>query len=125
MRYFIILTAAVALLLGCEKQEKAEQVVQEQPQTVEQAKFKLAELETNICPACGMILKTDAEVADTVHYADKVYGFCGPKCVDTFKANPEKTLAALHERMEKMEGMHKEGEHEEGHEHMHNENDPH
>ncbi len=62
------------------------------------------------CPGCGMKFTQDKDIADTVHYANKVYGFCGPKCAETFKADPEKTLANMHKQME---GMHKEGEHQE------------
>ncbi|MCD6377196.1 MAG: YHS domain-containing protein [Caldisericaceae bacterium] len=109
MKYFIILLATLALLISCQKQQ-SEKTTQEQPQKVEQAKFHLIDLASNVCPGCGMVFKTDADIADTLHYKGKVYGFCGPKCVEAFKANPEKTLSAMHEPMEKMEGMHEEHE---------------
>ncbi len=119
MKYFIAIFVIAAMLVGCQQQKKSEQAEQQQPQQVEQAKYTLDELASNICPGCGMVLKTNAEIADTAHYKGKVYGFCGPKCKDAFKANPEKTLASMHERMEKMEGM-QEG-HEESEEHEHSE----
>ncbi len=116
MRYVILLLAAVALLLSCQKQQ-SEKAAQEQPQQTVQAKYQLADLTSNVCPGCGMVFKKDADIADTLHYHGKAYGFCGSKCADAFKADPEKTLAAMHERMEKMEGMHEEGEEHEKMEH--------
>lgn len=125
MRYLIILLAVLALLLSCQKKQSEKATQEQSQQQVIEAKYHLADLASNVCPGCGMVFKTDADIADTLHYNGKIYGFCGPKCVDAFKADPEKTLAAMHERMEKMEASHQEGEmeeheatHEEEHEKM-------
>lgn len=45
-------------------------------------------LSSNVDPVCGM--KIDATVEDTAHYNDKIYGFCGPDCKQSFKAEPAK-----------------------------------
>jgi YHS domain-containing protein len=41
---------------------------------------------------CGM--PTSAGVSDTLHYKDKVYGFCSKECKDEFVKNPAAYLAA-------------------------------
>jgi YHS domain-containing protein len=41
--------------------------------------------------SCGMSLKMG--IGDTVHYKDKVYGFCSKTCKDIFLKNPEAELA--------------------------------
>jgi YHS domain-containing protein len=35
-------------------------------------------------------MKVDQTVEDTVHYAGKVFGFCGASCKETFQENPGK-----------------------------------
>jgi len=42
--------------------------------------------------ACGMLLS--AGVTDTVHYKDKVYGFCSKECKADFLKTPEAFLAS-------------------------------
>ena len=39
---------------------------------------------------CGM--PTSAGVSDTLHYKDKVYGFCSKECKDEFVKNPSAYL---------------------------------
>ncbi len=41
---------------------------------------------------CGM--PTSAGVSDTLHYNDKVYGFCSKECKDEFVKNPTSYLKA-------------------------------
>jgi len=38
-------------------------------------------------PNCGM--PVTAGIEDTVHYKDKVYGFCSEECKDAFLKNPD------------------------------------
>ncbi len=113
MKYLIVLILMVALGVSCsQKKTEPEKGQQQTQQQLEQAKFHLADLSVPICPGCGMAFKTDSEIADTLHYNGKVYGFCSSKCEMAFKENPQKVLAAVHERMEKMSPMHQEGQEE-------------
>jgi len=41
---------------------------------------------------CGM--PTSAGVSDTLHYKDKIYGFCSKECKDEFVKNPAAYLVA-------------------------------
>lgn len=41
---------------------------------------------------CGMPVR--AGVNDTVHYKDKVYGFCAKECKEEFLKNPKQYLTA-------------------------------
>mgnify|MGYP001791678998 CR=1 FL=1 len=43
-------------------------------------------------PSCGMPVK--AGISDTVHYKNKVLGFCSKECKETFLKNPEGMIAA-------------------------------
>jgi len=43
-------------------------------------------------PSCGM--PVTAGITDTVHYKNKVLGFCSKECKDAFLKNPEANLAA-------------------------------
>lgn len=40
---------------------------------------------------CGMKIERDAE--DTLHYQDKIYGFCSESCKETFQENPQKWVS--------------------------------
>jgi YHS domain-containing protein len=41
-------------------------------------------------PNCGM--PVTAGIEDTVHYKNKVYGFCSKECKDAFLKNPEELV---------------------------------
>jgi YHS domain-containing protein len=41
-------------------------------------------------PNCGM--PVTAGIEDTVHYKNKVYGFCSKECKDAFEKNPEELM---------------------------------
>ena len=43
-------------------------------------------------PSCGMLV--DAGIEDTVHYKNKVLGFCSKECKDEFLKDPEKNIAS-------------------------------
>jgi YHS domain-containing protein len=55
-------------------------------------KFTAAMIDNKKDPSCGMPLTDDIE--DTVHYKDKVLGFCSKECKDEFLKAPEKNIAA-------------------------------
>ncbi|MFY7900815.1 MAG: YHS domain-containing protein [Chitinophagaceae bacterium] len=42
-------------------------------------------------PICGM--PTKAGITDTIHYKNKVYGFCAIECKSEFAKSPEQYLA--------------------------------
>jgi len=44
-------------------------------------------------PICGMPVK--AGISDTIHYKNKVYGFCAAECKAEFAKSPEQYLSAL------------------------------
>ena len=43
-------------------------------------------------PSCGMPVK--AGISDTMHYKNKVLGFCSKECKETFLKNPEGMITA-------------------------------
>lgn len=49
-------------------------------------KFTAAMVDNTLDPNCGM--PVTAGIADTVHYHDKVYGFCSDECKQAFLKNP-------------------------------------
>jgi YHS domain-containing protein len=55
-------------------------------------KITAAMIDNKTDPSCGMPLTDDIE--DTVHYKDKVLGFCSKECKDEFLKDPEKNIAA-------------------------------
>lgn len=44
-------------------------------------------------PSCGM--PVTAGVSDTLHYKNKVLGFCSTECKDSFVKDAEKTFASV------------------------------
>jgi len=49
--------------------------------------FTVAMVDNKKDPNCGM--PVTAGIADTVHYKEKVYGFCSDECRDAFLKNPD------------------------------------
>lgn len=54
--------------------------------------FAVDKLDVKIDPVCQM---KKFEVADTMTYKGKLYGFCNPGCKEDFKNDPEKFLSEL------------------------------
>lgn len=55
-------------------------------------KFTAAMVDNKKDPSCGM--PVSAGIEDTVHYKNKVLGFCSKECKDDFLKDPEKNIAA-------------------------------
>ncbi len=59
---------------------------------VDTAKFTSAMVDNKRDPSCGMPVA--AGIEDTVHYKNKVLGFCSKECRDEFLKDPEKNITA-------------------------------
>lgn len=59
---------------------------------VDTAKFTAAMVDNKRDPSCGMPVA--AGIEDTVHYKNKVLGFCSKECKDEFLKGPEKNITA-------------------------------
>jgi YHS domain-containing protein len=58
----------------------------------ESIKFTPAMIDNKRDPSCGMPVA--AGIEDTLHYKNKVLGFCSKECKDEFLKDPEKNIAA-------------------------------
>ncbi len=87
-KLFLLLSISSIVFASCGQTVKTDKADKE--------KVKIAltvdQLDVKIDPVCQM---TKFEVADTMTYQGKLYGFCNPGCKDDFKADPEKFLSAL------------------------------
>ena len=87
-KLFLLLAISSIVFASCGQTAKTD--------NAEKEKVKIAltvdQLDVKIDPVCQM---TKFEVADTMTYNGKLYGFCNPGCKDEFKAEPEKFLSAL------------------------------
>jgi YHS domain-containing protein len=59
---------------------------------VDTAKFTSAMVDNKRDPSCGMPVA--AGIEDTVHYKNKVLGFCSKECKDEFLKDPKKNITA-------------------------------
>jgi YHS domain-containing protein len=59
---------------------------------VDTIKFTPAMVDNNRDPSCGMPVA--AGIEDTVHYKNKVIGFCSKDCKDEFLKDPGKNITA-------------------------------
>jgi|SRR5450631_3570411 YHS domain-containing protein len=59
---------------------------------VDTVKFTPAMVDNKRDPSCGMPVAGGIE--DTVHYKNKVLGFCSKDCKDEFLKDPEKNITA-------------------------------
>lgn len=75
---------------------------------------ELQNVDNKICPVSGEKIKEEEKFQ--VEYEGKIYNLCCKMCAKDFKKNPEKYI----EKLEEIEGEHKEGmHHHEGHPHEH------
>lgn len=92
------LILSTLILSGCSKETPKEENHQqhhhhsegEDMQTEEKATpdFSLVKVDNEIDPICEMT--TADHLNDTLHYKEKIYGFCSSHCKKEFKKNPEK-----------------------------------
>ena len=59
---------------------------------IDTVKFTPALVDNKRDPSCGMPVA--AGIEDTVHYKNKVLGFCSKECKDEFLKDPEKNITA-------------------------------
>lgn len=90
----ILLFVGVVLLVACKHQPPSNttttQTATEQPAGEKAPAVVLA---NTIDPICEM--SVDGSVEDTVHYQDKVYGFCSEHCKKEFMEEPGKYLSSI------------------------------
>ncbi len=87
-KLFLLLTISSIVLVSCGQTVKTDKADKEKVKIT----LTVDQLDVKIDPVCQM---TKFEVADTMTYNGKLYGFCNPGCKDEFKAEPEKFLSAL------------------------------
>jgi len=93
--------------MSCNKEKKpAEKKAQTSADTtVAKAHFSKSMLADSVCVGCGMVIKTDQQIADTVHYQGKVYGVCRAQCKTDFLKDPKGHMAKLHQPKSDMPKM--------------------
>jgi YHS domain-containing protein len=86
---------AIALFITCCSNENPKKNVEANITSVagiDTIKFTPAMVDNNRDPSCGM--PVSAGIGDTVHYKNKVLGFCSKECKDDFLKDPEKNITA-------------------------------
>ena len=96
MKKIILLGSAILTLVVFSCTGKVQKDVQvhkvESPHTAEAVENQIA-VDNKIDPICGM--ETAGHVSDTIHYKDKVYGFCSSGCKEMFQETPEKYVSKM------------------------------
>jgi len=91
-----IIFVLVVGLFACNNNKPTEPAVTMQDSTAdsaEQASIDYKLVDNKKDPICGMPVK--AGISDTIHYKNKVYGFCAAECKAEFAKSPEQYLSAL------------------------------
>lgn len=90
---FMLIAASLLLLASC-NQNKTQTANTETttPAESKNVDIKLAELGSPKDFACGMDL-AEGEIADTMQYDGKVYGFCSKECKAEFAKDPQQHLS--------------------------------
>lgn len=92
----IIILMFGLVYLSCSKKEVEVEKVKSAA-----SQYHLSMLHSSTDPVCNMQL-TNHTIQDTVHYHDKVYGFCSTACRDSFLTDPESHLPGMHHSENKM-----------------------
>jgi YHS domain-containing protein len=96
MKYILVLFSFFSFgsfIASCNNQVQADK--EESPAiaaNVDTVRFTAAMVDNKKDPSCGMPIS--AGVEDTVHYNNKILGFCSKECKDDFLKNPAKNIAA-------------------------------
>lgn len=83
---------------SCKQQSKVDSVAEQSTSVIdssnipEKNRYKEVVFDSKKDLVCGM--PTSAGISDTLHYKDKVYGFCSKECKDEFVKNPAAYLAS-------------------------------
>ncbi len=82
------------IISSCNNQKSNENTIVKTNTVADQdsIKFTSAMVDNKRDPSCGMPVV--AGIEDTVHYKNKVLGFCSKECKDEFLKDPEKNIAA-------------------------------
>jgi YHS domain-containing protein len=86
----IIFCAVILSLSSCDRLLKGE-TKSTAPTPKKVVEISIASLSSKTDPVCTMTLK-QGEVADTLTYQGKLYGFCGTGCKEEFIKNPGQYL---------------------------------
>lgn len=90
----IITTAILSMTIFSCKENSKEIEVKKADDKMMHATHNLdVKVDNKIDPICEM--ETASHVSDTIHYGDKVYGFCSSGCKEEFAKNPEQYLSKL------------------------------
>lgn len=88
----ILLNAFIIISCSNQHSDKEAAAKTEIAPKEDSSKFTPAMVDNKRDPSCGMPIS--AGIDDTVHYKNKVLGFCSKECKDEFLKDPEKNIAA-------------------------------
>ena len=86
---------AIALFITCCRNQRQKKNMESNVASVinvDTIKFTPAMVDNKRDPSCGMPVA--AGIEDTVHYKNKVLGFCSKECKDEFLKDPAKNITA-------------------------------
>ena len=86
------LLVSILLLNSCGGQNGKTATTNIKPANSDTSKFTVSMVDNKRDPSCGMPLT--AGIGDTVHYKNKVIGFCSKECKDDFLKDPAKNITA-------------------------------
>ncbi|MEO8413461.1 MAG: YHS domain-containing protein [Ginsengibacter sp.] len=96
MKKIILFTSIICIVvfvISCNQQQKENKESRAFPVTqVDSSKFTANMVDNKRDPSCGM--PVSAGIEDTVHYKNKVLGFCSKDCKEDFLKDPEKGMTA-------------------------------
>lgn len=97
MRHFILTLVILGSLQSCKQKTQVDSlteksIVVDSSNLLEKNPYKDFVFDAKKDLVCGM--PTSAGVSDTMHYKEKVYGFCSKECKDEFIKNPTAYLVA-------------------------------
>ncbi len=93
MKKIIYTLLACCFLAACKKESTATKSMQQPTEEPPKAENTLAKLKFDNPKDVYCNMDIDGNVADTMKYQGKLYGFCSSYCKDEFKKDPEKYLA--------------------------------
>lgn len=100
--YFIIMVFSFLLLVNSQI-VKAEDTPADTKGAVDVS--NLQDAGNKICPVMGE--KIDEKTKATYEYKGKIYNFCCPMCIESFKKNPESYIKNIEKEKELQENTHK------------------
>lgn len=91
----LLIVMTIFIITSCDNKKDQENVeIHHADEHQMHAAHKLdVKVDNKIDPICNM--NTDEHLSDTIHYNNKVYGFCSTSCKEEFSKNPESYLEKL------------------------------